>query len=512
MILSFFMLAAWMPSAQEAVNDGGYFQGDGGRGIRVAVLLPGGQGLEPDEEWLLTLIQGSMTADFNKFSSMTVVDRQNLETILAEQNRSLSGSYSDDEYVRIGNLTNAQYVLAGSLKKTAGGQGAFLLELSITDAETGVRRASYAPKSCSLRDLQSLSVLKEAFEDLLSQMGVRLTEAGKQALRSGVNTAVAVEFVDSVRDGLQERNRLMRRFLQNAETFYDMGEIREALRCYNTLAWVFPQYYKGWLGIVRCYSDNFRNFDFNDCEVYMQRALGMAGTDAEKREVQAIFSRFQSQWPEIQALREQRKAQEARRREENFQNMRFVSENGTLKAYTGSDEEVFIPDTITVIGDAAFRQNGRVKRVVLHDRVTAIGRNAFARCTALADIVIPPCVQSIGAGAFNDCWALTGIVIPPSVTVIPENAFSGCKNLIDVTIGRGVVKIEKAFTGCEKLDTILIPRNVTEIAGFAFSQCKSLKNVTIINRDIKIGRRAFLACPLADKDDMIARFGPAIFN
>ncbi|MDR1211139.1 MAG: leucine-rich repeat protein [Spirochaetaceae bacterium] len=501
-----FILAVRMLSAQES----GYFEGEGGRGIRVAVLLPGGQGLAPDEEWLLALIQGSMAADFNKYSSMTVVDRQNLETVLAEQDRSLSGGYSEDEYIKIGNLTNAQYILTGSLKKT--GQGAFLLEMAITGAETGVRRASYAPKSCSLRDLQGLSVLKDAFEDLVSQMGVRLTEAGKQALRSGVGTAGAEEFADSVKTGLREDDRLMRWFLQNAETFYAMGEIREALRYYNNLARAFPQNYKGWLGIVRCYSGDFKDFDFNDCEVYLRRALNTAGTDAEKREVQAIFSRFESQWPQIQALREQRKAQEARRREENFQNMRFVSENGTLKAYTGSDEEVFIPDTVTVIGDAAFRQNGRVKRIVLHDKVTAIGRNAFARCTALTDIVIPSSVQSIGAGAFDDCRALTGIVIPPSVTVIPDNAFSGCRNLTDVIIGSGVVKIEKAFTGCEKLDAVLIPRNVAEIAEFAFSQCRSLKNITILNRDIKIGRRAFLACPLADKDDMIARFGPAIFN
>jgi hypothetical protein len=38
--------------------------------------------------------------------------------------------------------------------------------MSITDAETGVRRASYAPKSCSLRDLQGLAVLKDAFKNL----------------------------------------------------------------------------------------------------------------------------------------------------------------------------------------------------------------------------------------------------------------------------------------------------------------------------------------------------------
>jgi hypothetical protein len=65
---------------------------------------------------------------------------------------------------------------------------------------------------------------------------------------------------------------------------------------------------------------------------------------------------------------------------------------------------------------------------------------------------------------------------------------------------------------CEKLDKVLIPRGVVSIAAFAFSQCKSLKNITIVNNNTAIGRRAFLACPITDKDELIKRFGAAIFN
>jgi hypothetical protein len=309
----------------------------------------------------------------------------------------------------------------------------------------------------------------------------------------------------------ETQESIRQRFSQRADTFYDLGEIRDALWYYKTLTWYFPEYYKGWLGIVRCYSENFKTFDFNDSELYMDRAMKMAVSASEKREAQAAFALFQAQWPEIQKRREQRKVEEVKRREDNFHNMRFVSENGVLANYTGSDEEVFIPENITVIGDAAFRQNGRIKRVVLHDKVTSIGRNAFARCTALADVVIPSSVQTIGVGAFNDCWALTEISIPSGIKVIPDNAFSGCKNLTDITIGSGVTKIEKAFVGCEKLDGILIPQGVASIGDTAFSQCKNLKNIVILNDGITIGRRAFLACPVTNKDEMVARFGASIF-
>jgi hypothetical protein len=503
-----FLLLGGVSSAQNSADTGRYVEGDGGRGIRIAVLPLQGGDLAADEEWLLTLIQSCLTADFNKFSFMTIVDRQNLETVLAEQNQSLSGSYSDADYVSIGSLVNAQYITAGSLKKIT--NGTFFLELSITGAGTGVRRASYGPKNCSLGELRGLSVLKEAAADLLSQMGVRLTEAGRHALRD--SAAASAGTADSIRTEVRERNSFKLGLQQRAEALYKLGEIRDALWYYKCLTWYFPQYYNGWLGIVRCYSEDFENFDFYDCEVYMDRAVKMAVAASEKRETSAVFARFQAQWPEIQIRREQRKAEEAKRREDNFHNMRFVSENGVLKAYTGNEEEVFIPDNITVIGDAAFRQNGRVKRVVLHDKITAICRNAFARCTALTEIVIPPSVKTIGDSAFYDCWALASAAIPSSITVIPENAFAGCKNLTDITIGGGVTTIGKAFTGCEKLDKVLIPRNVTSIAGFAFSQCKSLKNITILNDAVTIGRRAFLACPIINKDELISRFGAAIFN
>jgi hypothetical protein len=467
--------------------------------------------LAADEIWLLQLIQSSLAGDFNKYSAMTIVDRQNVDTILAEQSQSLSGNYSDNDYISIGNLTNAQCIVTGTLTKTA--PTMFLLELSAADTETGVRRASYPPKNCSAQDLRRMSVIKEAAAELLSQLGITLTQAGKKALQDSIDASVEnTEAALAIENNVRSQFSMLERLLQNADTFYNMGEIREALWYYKTAAYYFPQNYKGWLGIIRCYSDNFKSFDFYDSEVYMQRAYTMAAGDVEKREVQRIRAQFDVQWPGIQTAREQRKAAEIKRRDENFHNMTFVSENGVLKAYTGSSEEVFVPENITVIGDAAFRQNGRIKRVVLHNRVTAIGNNAFSGCTALTDIAIPPSVSTIGTGAFSDCHALIEIVIPSAITFIPDNAFSTCKNLVEVTIGRGVTDIGKAFTGCEKLPGILIPQSVNTIAEFAFSQCKNLKNVVIANDNIKIGRRAFLGCPVTNKDEMIGKFGAEIFR
>jgi TolB-like protein len=83
------------------------------------------------------LVQNWLTGGFNRFSAMTVIDRQNQEAVLGEQKLSASGAYSEADYIRIGNLTNTRYVVGGTLIRVSASQ--FSLQLAVTDAETGVR-------------------------------------------------------------------------------------------------------------------------------------------------------------------------------------------------------------------------------------------------------------------------------------------------------------------------------------------------------------------------------------
>jgi len=161
-------------------NQNTYFTGDGAKGKCVAVLQPTGKSLTNNEMWLLTLIQGVLTSDFGKFSLMTIIDRQNLDKILAEQKLSLSGNYSDDEYIRIGHLTNTQYIVIGSLEKISNNN--YILELAITHLESGIRKASFSPTNCTIDDIKNQSIIKKASEELLQQMGVSLTNTGKKLL------------------------------------------------------------------------------------------------------------------------------------------------------------------------------------------------------------------------------------------------------------------------------------------------------------------------------------------
>ena len=126
-----------------------------------------------------------------------------------------------------------------------------------------------------------------------------------------------------------------------------------------------------------------------------------------------------------------------------------------------------------------------------------IQENILVRCDkSLKDVVIPNSVTRIGNSAFRNCSSLTSIEIPDSVTNIDYSAFSGCKNLTNITIPDSVTSIDYGtFQGCSSLTNITIPDIVTSIGDWAFAYCTQLKNITIPDSVTSIGKWAFEGCP-----------------
>jgi hypothetical protein len=156
------------------------YTGDGGRGITIVVPAPTIQNHSASEAWIPQLFQDSITGNLVRCSAMTVIDRANEQLILAEQNISASENYSDDDYIRMGNLTNAQYIVAGKITRIAGN---YSVSFRINQTETNEIKTAFN-KSYSARDIETGLAPKEVVRQLLDGMGVQLTEAGEELLRT----------------------------------------------------------------------------------------------------------------------------------------------------------------------------------------------------------------------------------------------------------------------------------------------------------------------------------------
>ena len=109
--------------------------------------------------------------------------------------------------------------------------------------------------------------------------------------------------------------------------------------------------------------------------------------------------------------------------------------------------------------------------------VTGIGPSAFEN-TNLIGVTIPDSVTSIGDHAFRWCYNLTYMILPNSVTSIGCNVFSDCMNLKSVTIPDGVTELKYTlFYNCTGLTEVIIPAGVTKIGIYAFENCSNLTDI-----------------------------------
>jgi len=109
---------------------------------------------------------------------------------------------------------------------------------------------------------------------------------------------------------------------------------------------------------------------------------------------------------------------------------------------------VSLPNSVTTIGQLAFRGCSGLTSITLPNSLDSISYGTFSRCSGLTSISIPSSVTSIGNSAFYNCSGLTTISIPEGVGSIGGWAFCGCSGLTDVTIASSVTSIgDSAFAG-----------------------------------------------------------------
>ncbi len=88
-----------------------------------------------------------------------------------------------------------------------------------------------------------------------------------------------------------------------------------------------------------------------------------------------------------------------------------------------------IPESVTSIGNYAFKDATQLISINIPNKVTSIGYGTFWNASKLASIIIPSGVTNIGDYAFQNASSLKSIIIPTLVVSIGSNSFKGCSGL-----------------------------------------------------------------------------------
>lgn len=181
-----------------------------------------------------------------------------------------------------------------------------------------------------------------------------------------------------------------------------------------------------------------------------------------------------------------------------------VNKTAAITKYNANEEVIVIPEyidgyKIVTIGKEAFQKYGtkNYKSIYIPDTVSGIGESAFSFCGSVTQWRLPATLKTIGKRAFEYCKGLTEITT--DATLIGEDAFDS-SGLVRVTMNKVHTIGNYAFNNCKSLEEVYIDGDTVEkIGNHAFSST-AIKNINIDWNDkhnkktVSVGEFAFDNC------------------
>jgi len=276
------------------------YTGDGGSGIRLAVLVPSASNLPADQNYLPSVVQGELVANLSGYSAMSVLDRMRLETVLRETE---SGIYQNEaDFGRLGEIANVDYVLTGSVTRTSTGHTLQLQIVGTGGNNIGIAKASYSGTT-TVAEMDNFTGIRRASLELLTQMGVTLTNAARTEL-SGAASAARVNAQTAVARGIVSQRQgntaeTMAHFYEAAtadpslaeavtrantmSTTIRTGNLRENVL--NDIAWRDE-----WVKILADAEKYLRSQPINVARIEYNPNFRQGETDYTRRTVELIYS------------------------------------------------------------------------------------------------------------------------------------------------------------------------------------------------------------------------------
>lgn len=153
---------------------------------------------------------------------------------------------------------------------------------------------------------------------------------------------------------------------------------------------------------------------------------------------------------------------------------------GSANAYV---EYVYIPSTVTYIGDQFVRNCDKLKKVKVDASVTSFRTSDFQSCSALEEIDFSGMTQltSLAASMAGGNANLKTVKLPSSLKTIDSKAFQSCGGITSLVLPNGLTTIGGNSLQATKIETLVIPATVNSVSSAAFNNLSALKTIVFGN-------------------------------
>lgn len=167
----------------------------------------------------------------------------------------------------------------------------------------------------------------------------------------------------------------------------------------------------------------------------------------------------------------------------------FEPNTENYNANKANIKKVILQEGIQEIAEGTFQDTTSIETVILPETITAIGEGAFRRSN-IKKITLPNSLEEINSQVFQDATKLEKVVLGDNVSYIGYGAFQRT-NLNSINFPNKLVTIDGCAFEDTKLSEIKLGNQVTTIGEFAFKDISTLTKVYIGSGITSIGTSAF---------------------